>query len=216
MSVLANPLAKASFADLLRVQDVRFAPVWSQERSLAGAGEVLYADRAPMLWMATVTTVPMEHSEAQGLMALINSRGGGLKTILLYNHSFPYPSSDPTGSIFGAATPVVGVITDRLHIAFTGFPASYVMPLGAYFQVIFDTSRYYLGQFAEAKTASGAGAITSTEITPALPNSAIAGNAVTVRQPSGKFKIVPNSAYPSTISKVHSVLTFDAEQTYAA
>ena len=46
-----------------------------------------------------------------------------------------YPSSDPTGSIFGAATPVVGTIADAYHVAFTGFPAGYVIPLGTSYWV---------------------------------------------------------------------------------
>jgi hypothetical protein len=213
---LADPLAKASFADLLRVANVKFAPAWSQEMSLSGGGETLYADRAPVRWMADVTTAPMENAEAEGIMALINSRAGGLTTVLLYNNKLPYPSSDPDGSIFGAATPVVGTITDRLHVAFTGFPNGYVIPLGTYFQIIFGTSRYYLGQFAEAKTASGAGAVTAVEITPALPDSVAPGDAVTVLKPAGKFKITPGSAFPSSISTVHETISFSAEQTYAA
>jgi hypothetical protein len=213
---LADPLPKASFADLLKIADVKFSANWNQQRSLSGGGETLYADRAPMLWMADVTSIPLPHAEAQKLMALINSRGGGLRTILLYNPALAYPSSDPTGSIFGAATPIVGVVTDSLHIAFTGFPASYSMPAGTFFQVLFGSTRYYLGQFAEDKTASGAGAITAVEIAPAIPASVIAGSAVTVIKPSGKFRIVPNSAYPSTVSALHSTVAFSAEQTYSA
>jgi hypothetical protein len=213
---LADPLGKSALADLLHVADVKFYPSWNQERSLTGGGETLYADRAPMLWMADVTTAPMTHADAKKLQGLLNSRGGGLKTILLYDHSLPYPSSDTDGSTFGAATPIVGVVTDRLHIAFTGFPNGYSMPAGTYFQILFSSTRYYLGQFCEDKTASGAGAITATEIAPAIPASITAGAAVTVLKPSGKFRIVPGSVNVTTISAVHSVLTLSAEQTYSA
>lgn len=213
---LADPLSPAAFADLLKVADVKFSLDWAQERSLSGGGETLYADRAPARWMAEITTVDLLNSEAEGIMALINSRSGGLKKALIYNYKLPYPSTDPTGSIFGAATPIVGTITDRLHTAFTGFPNGYVIPLGTYFQVIFGSTRYYLGQFAEAKTASGAGAVTATEITPALPTSLAAGNAVTVLKPSGKFRITPGTAFPSVTNPVTSRITFQAEQTYSA
>lgn len=213
---LANPLAVASFADLLQIADVKFALDWAQEMSLSGGGETLYADRAPARWKADATTIALPHADAEGIMALINSRAGGLKTILLYNHKLPYPSSDPDGSIFGAATPVVGTITDQLHVAFTGFPAGYVIPLGTYFQIVFGTSRYYLGQFAEAKAADGSGAVSAVEITPALPDSVATGDAVTVIKPAGKFKIVPNSAYPQTSGALRSTIAFSAEQTYAA
>lgn len=213
---LANPLALASFADLLQLTDVKFYPLWQQESSGSGSGETLYADRGPMLWQADATTGDLPHAEAEAIMALINSRAGGLKSLLLYNHKVPFPSTDPDGTIFGLATPVVGAITDRFHVAFTGFPAGYVVPLGTYFQVLFDTSRYYLGQFVEARTASGAGAIASVEVAPALPTSIIGGEPVTVIKPAAKFKIVPNSAYPSVTGALHSIVTFSAKQTYAA
>ena len=211
---LADPLPVADFFDLFAIEDVRFDPVWSQQASLTGGGTRLYSDRAPMLWRASVTTAPMEHADAEAVMARINSRGGGLKTALIYNPRLPYPSSDPDGSIFGSATPFVGTITDRLHVAFTGFPNGYVVPAGTYFGIVFDTSRYYLGQFAEAKTADGSGAVSAVEIAPALPVSVQTGDAVTVKKPPAKFRIVPNSAYPAQIGALHSRITFDVEQTY--
>lgn len=213
---LPETLLKASFADLLRIEEVKFAPDWSQQRSATGGGEKLYSDRAPMSWMADVTTKAHLNADAEGIMALINSRAGGLKSVLLYNPKLPYPSSDPSGSIFGAAAPVVGVITNRLNLAFTGFPNNYVIPLGTYFQILFGTSRYYLGQFAEARTASGTGAVATVEVTPALPDSIVAGAAVTILKPAGKFKIKPNSAYPATAGALHSRISFSAEQTYSA
>lgn len=212
---LANPLSVASFADLLRVSSSTFSQGWQQQRSATGGGETRYTDRAPSLWMAELTSPPMEHAEAEGLMALVNSRAGGLKTFLLYNHKLPYPSSDPDGSIIGATVPKLGAITDRLHVAFTGFPAGYVIPLGTYFGIIFDTSRYYLGQFAEAKVATGAGAVSAVEIWPPLPASITGTPNITIKKPVGKFRLVPGSAYPSSISPVHSTFKLSAEQTYS-
>lgn len=213
---LADPLAKDAFADLLRLASTKFTLMFNQERSMKGGGDVLYADLGPALWMAECVTVPMLHSEAKGIIALINSRKGGLETFLLYDHSMPYPSSDDDGSDFGAATPVVGTITDRYNLAFTAFPASYSMPLGTYFQIIYSTSKYYLGQFAEAKTANGSGAISAVRVAPKLPDAVATSDAVTVLKPSGKFKIVPGSAFVSAISAVHSTVSFAAEQTLAA
>jgi len=158
----------------------------------------------------------MENAEAEGIMALVNSRAGGLKSILLTNPRLPYPSSDPAGSIFGAATPIVGTITDRLHVAFTGFPNGYSIPRGTWFQILFDTSRYYLGQFCEAKTASGAGAVTTVEVFPPLPTSVASGDAVTVKKPAAKFQTVAGSAYISGLNQAQARVTLGAEQTYAA
>jgi hypothetical protein len=211
---LPDPLTLAGFADTFGIANVKFYPGWQQESSGSGSGQTLYADRGPMLWNVDVTSSELENAVAEAVMALVNSRAGGLKTFLLYNPKLKYPSSDPTGSIFGSATPVVGMIADRFHLAFTGFPAGYVIPAGTYFQIIFDTSRYYLGQFAEAKTADGSGAVSSTEVTPGLPASIAGGEAVTVAKPAAKFRITPNTAYSSTASMVTSSVTFSAKQTY--
>jgi hypothetical protein len=213
---LAETLAKTAFADLLRLEDVTFRPQWSQQRSGTGGGDTLYADRAPMRWVAEAKTIQIPNADAEALMALINSRAGGLKSVLLYNPKVPFPSTDPNGTIFGAATPLLGTITDRLHVAFTGFPANYQLPYGTYFEVRFGGTRYYLGQFAETKVASSGGAVTAVEITPALPASVVAGAAVTVIKPCGKFRIVPNSAYPASSGPLHSRVQFSAEQTYSA
>jgi hypothetical protein len=211
---LSDPLALASFADLLHLDDVKFYPQWSQQVSGSGGGIALYADRAPMLWAADCTTTDLDHADAEAIMALLNSRAGGLKKALLYNPKLKYPSSDPTGSVFGSATPTVNVVTDALHVSFSGFPNGYSIPLGTYFQIIFNSTQYYLGQFCEAVTASGAGAISTVEVAPALPASIANGNAVTVKKPAATFNVVPNSVAPAMSSMMTTKLSFQARQTY--
>ena len=213
---LPDTLPIASFADLISVSSSTFIQSWLQQRSTTGGGETRYADRAPSLWMAELTTPPMRDTEAEALMALANSRAGGLKTFLLYNTKVPYPSSDPDGSIMGSTVPKLGAITDRLHVAFTDFPADYVVPLGTYFGIVFDTTRYYLGQFCEARTANGSGAIAAVEIWPPLPAGISGTPDVNLKKPVAKFRLVPGSAYPSSISPVHSTFKLSAEQTYSA
>lgn len=213
---LADPLGIATFADVLKTSECLFRPTWMQESSGTGGGIKLYADRGPMLWSVEVTTAPMSNADALAVMALLNSRAGGLKTFLLYDKRTPYPTSDPTGSIFGSATPEIDTITDRLHIAFTGFPAGYVVPLGTYFSVVDGDGRRYLGQFAEAATADGSGDIATVEITPSLPASFAVADAVTVIKPAAKFKITPNSAYAPRSTLTEATVTFQCEQTYEA
>lgn len=210
---LATPLSRAAFADLLKAADVEFGVEQHMQRSITGGGTTQRAARAPAMRMAKITTAPMTISDAEGLLAIINGLEG-VDPFLLYNKRMPYPSSDPDGSIFGSATPVVGTITDRRNVAFTGFPNDYVIPLGTYFEIIFDTSRRYLGQFAEAKTADGSGAVSASKITPPLPASVDPGDAVTVIKPAGKFLMTPGSAYLSNVGIVNATLTFGAEQTY--
>lgn len=209
----SDPLGLDAFANLLRLEHTNLRPNWQQQRSVTGGGETRYADRAPMLWTAQPSTVPMENGEAEGLMALINSRGGGLRTVLLFNSRLPFPASDPDGAIIGATIPKLGVIADRLHVAFTGFPVGYILPVGTYFGLTYDTSRRYLGQLVEARTANGAGAVASVEVWPPLPASVVGALDVTVAKPPARFRITPGSAYISEQSTIHAVVTFAAEQT---
>jgi hypothetical protein len=209
-------LALASFADLINAADCEFTLEWNQQLSVSGDGEAHAATRGVPLWMAKITSPPMAIADALGLVALVNSLQGSLGTFLLYDKRLPYPSSDPTGSTFGAATPVVGTITSNVSVAFTGFPNAYSIPLGTYFQIIHDTTRYYVGQFAEAKTANGSGAVSASAVTPPLPDSVDPGDAVTVLKPSGKFRLVPKSAFLTNVTVKEASLVLSARQTYEA
>src|SRR5690606_24074161 len=121
-----------------------------------------------------------------------------------YNSRLPYPASDPKGLIIGSTVPKLGTITDRWHVAFTGFPNSYAMPLGTYFSIVFDTSRYYLGQFVESKTANPiTGAVGATEIWPPLPATISGTPDITIVKPPAKFRIEPGSAYPAKEGGLH-------------
>lgn len=214
---MTTPLSRSAFADLLKTADIEFNVEQNMQAALTGGGTRQRAQRAPSLRTLKITTAPMPNAEAEGLLAILLGLDG-VDPFLAYNKRMPYPSSDPDGSIWTTASPtaVVGTITDRRHVAFTGFPNGYVIPVGTYFQIIFDEGRYYLGQFAEAKTADGSGAVSSAKITPPIPASVEVGDAVTVIKPAAKFLPVPGSAYLSNVGLVNATLTFSAEQSYEA
>lgn len=210
---LADPLPVEDFADLFKVQDIEFVQNFSQQSSMTGGGERRYADRAPAMLKAKITTAPLTNGEAEGIMARINSRAGGLKKVHLFNYRLPYPSSDPDGSIIGSTVPKIATITDRLHVSFSGFPASYQIPAGTWFGLVFDDRRY-LGQFVEDTAANGYGMVPTVEIFPPLPASVTAGLGIVLKKPPASFTIVPNSAFPSKQGGLHAVIEFSAEQTY--
>lgn len=211
---LPDTLPLASFADLIAVASSTFTQSWQQQRAITGGGETRFADRAPALWMAELVTPPMRHADAEALMALANSRAGGIKTVLLYNTKLPLPASDPDGSIIGSTVPRIAAIDDRLHLSFSGFPPGYIMPLGTYFGLVFD-SRRYLGQFAEARVANGYGMISTVEVWPPLPAAVATGLGVVVKKPSARFRLVPGSAYPTSVNQAFSTFALSAEQTYS-
>jgi hypothetical protein len=212
---LAETLSIAAFYDLLRIDanGLKFGLDFLQQRAMTGGGVPQVSDRAPAMLSAEITTIPVTNAEAEGIMALLNSRAGGIKSFLLTNPRLPYPVTDPTGALLGSETPDLATITDRLHVAFTGFPAGYVIPRGTYFGVVFNTSRYYLGQFCEAKTADGSGNVTTTEICPPLPAS-ISSGAISLKKPPAKFQPIAGTAFISQEDGTRARVTFSAEQTY--
>src|SRR5690606_32321269 len=136
--------------------------------------------------------------------------------VLLYNKRLPFPAADSNGAIIGPTAPTINVIADRLHVSFSGFPPGYILPLGTFFGVQFDSTRYYLGQIVEARIANPiTGAVASVEIWPPLPASIMAGSPVSVAKPCAKFSITPGSTYPSIVGALHSQIQFSAEQTYS-
>jgi hypothetical protein len=215
---LADPLTLAQFSDLIqgRVADCSLMLEWQQQMSGTGGGETIYADRAPPVWTGTVTIGEQLIADAEGTMALLNSRAGGLKTLLLPNYRGGlYPSSDPTGATFGSSTPQVnGTPADQYHIAFKGFPANYVLPRGTYFQILFNSTSYYLGQVCEAVTADSSGNVASVEVAPSFPASVADGDAVSVIKPAAKFKIVPGTAAPTVSNALYEKIAFQVRQTY--
>lgn len=210
---LADPLDLTSY---FTAADFKSDLQFQQEASGTGNGEKLYADRGPALRRLEITTPPMTHAAAEALIALLNSRGGGLRTILVPHYRAPWPSTDPEGTTFGSATPDIGTITDRLNVAFVDFPAGYVIPAGTYFGVNDGSGRRYLGQFCEARTANGSGAVASVQITPALPAAFTTGDVVDVVWPVAKYKLVPGTAIVSQVTVGNSRVTFQADQTYEA
>lgn len=213
---LSFPLSAAAFADLLSVESVTFRLELQQQSQQAAGGEVLYADRAPARWIADITTTALTHADAASIKALINALAGGLNSFYLYDHSKAYPRQDPAGAGWSGATPVVGTITNRTVLAFTGFPNNYVLKRGDMLQIIYGSSRRYLGMFAEDKTANGSGAVAAVSVTPALPASVATSDAVTVIKPAGKFKLIPNSLAPVSVGINFERLSFQAQQTSAA
>lgn len=204
-----------AFADLIPMEEVDFSLHHQQQFSVAGSGQIHAADRAPAQWRARIVSMAIPHDEAHGIMAALYSLHGSMGTFYLTVPQRAFPASDPDGSIFGSATPEVGTITDRVTVAFTGFPAGYQLRRGDYFQVNYGSggTRRYLGQFVEDGTADGGGAVASVKVAPPLPNMIATGAAVTVIRPACKFRIAPNSVRISQVGPLHARIELAAWQT---
>lgn len=216
--VLVFPLVEAQLADLLKLQSVSWNPMRQDQFSMLGSGEFLSRDLGPELLEADVTTIQLLHSEAKAIMAKLRSLDGSNWAFYLYDPAAKYPPSDPTGSIFGAAAPVISAINvDRKQLTITGMPNNYVIKTGTMFHVDYGSpSRRALLTYVEDFTTTGVGATGEREVRPHLRPGIIATNPVIFMKPSAKVKLVPGTLNIRTTGKMTSQISFTARQTLQA
>lgn len=215
---ISFPLALANLADLLPVERVDWNELRQETASAIGTGEFLTADRGPVLWQADVSSVPIYHAAAEQLRARIRALDGSGQNFYLYNPVAKYPQADPDGSILGASSVVIATINaNRKALTLSGLPAAYVITIGDYLAVTYDTSRRALLQAVESVTANGSGVTSEFEVRPHIRAGITTTLAVTLTNPAAKVKIVPGTiaverAEDATMSRVR----FTARQTLAA
>lgn len=215
---LTFPISLANLVDLLKIESVTWNLKHQQEHSGLGTGEGLSHDLGPPLWEADVTCGQFYHAEVEKWRARFNTLDGSNNSFMLYNPAAKFPETDPNGTLLsGSSVTILTVGSNRKEMALAGLPAGFVVPWGAYAQIVGGTpQRVALVQFAESKTATGAGNTSAIELRPHLRPWISAGMAVTLIKPSAKVKIVPGSLRVETTGALHSRLRFSARQTLAA
>lgn len=188
-----------------------FRLAWRQETSRIAAGAVLVKDLGPPLWTAQVQTAAMTRADVLDFEARINSLEGGDRTFYLHDRRRPYPRAHPDGA-FGDT----GVISDvggggnRL-IKISGLDAGFTLSVGDYLAFDYGAARA-LHQVIEGGSADGAGLTDWIQVEPAIRTGWTAGDAVTLKQPSGLFMIAPGSGATTMVGPGHGSYAFDAVQ----
>lgn len=193
---LAFPYQLGTFANTLRIRSVSWMPLYQEEFSGIGTGEMLSAKLGPDLWVADVALADMYNAEAQQVSALIEGLGGSMQSFYLYNPLIPFPQYDPTGSILGASTPtILAINADNKRMSITGLPAGYRLTRGDMLGIDYGSpTRRALLRILEASiTANGSGITGLFEIRPFFRPGIVAGLAVDLSHPAAKVKIVPGS-----------------------
>ena len=213
---LTYPLAVNDFYELFGVASAEMT--WMALRSIGrqGGGFLRMADLAPGYWQVDMESVPMLHANAEKVRARLTALNGAMNAFRLYPPTQPYPQNDPDGSTYGASTPIVTNRDNAYQADMSGFPAGYQVVAGDWVQITYDTSREYLGQFAQNKTADGSGIILNAPLTAPLPDSVANGDAVNLIKPAGLFKLSPGSVKLSTINATMQTLRLTAEQVHEA
>jgi len=211
------PRTLAQFADLLKVDSVRPILVRNEEMALAGSGEWLSAKLAPDLWRFEVTTAWQKHDAIAAALAELEALGSQ-NTAMLYNPARAYPIADPTGSLYGGASPLIASINaSRLQMALKDCVAGQIVSKGDMLQIDYDSgSRVALVRVGETATANGSGNTAQFQVTPALRAAVSINDAVTVIKPAAKVKIAPESASVEAGRDGFSRIVFTAVQTLEA
>lgn len=218
MTALTFPLSLPNLVDLLQIETVAWNLTQQQEYSGLGSGEGLSHDLGPPLWEGEVGCAQFPHAEVEKWRARFNTLDGSNNSFLLYNPAAKYPTTDPAGTLLAAASVTIQSINaNRKEMAFTGLPAGFVVPWGAYASITgLSPSRTALVQLAADATANGSGVTGQVEIRPHLRPWITTTMAVTLLLPPAKVKIVPGSLRVETSGALHSRLRFTARQTLAA
>jgi len=207
------PIASTVFAETLRVRSV----AWRLEEyvitsGIASGALVTSAIAAPK-WAAEIALAASAGDDARKVRAMLR-RIGPHNAFYLHNPAAPFPRMDPGGTILGASTVTIGAISGR-QITLTGLPASYALKWGDMLSVTYGASpeRTALFEVDEDITANGSGVTGFFEVTPAPKAGMAAGNAVRLKKPVAKMRLVdfdPGSDEPA----VANGITFRALETF--
>lgn len=193
MAALSFPYSLASFADLLKIQEV----IWTMKRNdqIDGLenGQILTSEDAPPLWSGTVNIRSMDYTEYRTISALINALDGSSQAFMLYGPPALYPLTDPTGSILGAsATTLFALDADNKRVTIGGLPIGYTLSAGDNCQFLFATTLNAFHNIVQGGVADGAGRAV-VELRPHIHPGTVTGVTVTFKKPAARVVMVPGS-----------------------
>lgn len=212
---LGFPLTAASFMNLLPIQSAKFWLPESRTMESTEGGDIFTADRGPRLWQAEFTLSQGQHDEIDDREARLAMLAQAGRSFFAYDPRRTGPKADPTGSILGASSPVIGAATTARDLQITGLPAGYQISRGDYigFSYGSNPTRYALHRAVTAPVADGLG-VATVEVTPNIRAGWAAGATVDLVQPVCKMILVPGSYNPGAGAGVITAgASFRAQQT---
>jgi hypothetical protein len=196
---LTYPLTLAQFFDLTDIQTGKFTLPDARQFDTTAGGEILESSLGSRLWMGEVTLISKTHKSQAQIEAFIEALMEPGTSFLAYDKRAAFPASDPTGSILGAATPVISsVAANNKDLTISGLPAAYVLTRGDMLSFTYSSSptRYALHRVVVGATASGGG-VATVEVTPPIRPGFAVSAAITLIKAKMQAKIVPGSYQPS-------------------
>lgn len=197
------------------IADQSFLLVARQELGSRSANGTTYGKSfGSALWTVSYTTGPIPNDDALAYEALLNSLDGVIGSFEAYDMRRAYPRKYPGGT--GANDGVLASVNDNNKaITLSGLASGQIISAGDYLSFTYGTSRA-LHQVVETVTADSSGDTAEFEVRPHLRPGWTLSPAITVtlKQPSGIFSLVPNSVQPKANGALHTVISWQAVQTF--
>jgi hypothetical protein len=214
--MLSFPLPSEAFFAQLPIMDLSLDLPEAVELSRLGSGELLTADLGARLWSGHVTLGNMTRAEIANARALINSLRPAGRSFLAYDTTRPFPLSDPTGALLGAATPLIASLpSDNRTLSILGLPAGYQLSAGDLIGWTYGNNpvRYALHEITTSAAASDTGLTDLIDVEPFIRPGIAIGAAVTLIRAPFKAVLIPGSVTPGTTRKFHTQgLSFALQQ----
>jgi hypothetical protein len=196
MSVFTFPLFRSQFMSVLPVSEAVFDLGEAMQVDETAGGELLMASLGTRLWEGEVRLGkmgPAEWAQIEPMIDLLREPG---RSFQCFDTRRPFPSSDPTGSVIAAASPVIGTVSgDFREISLTALPANYLLRRGDYLSFTYGSNpaRRALHRIMESVTATAGGASGLFEVIPAVRPGWASGAAVELSRAWCKAVVLPGS-----------------------
>lgn len=202
MTILENRIARWSFG-----------PSFGQETSGQAGGQIRVRTMRAPLWKLSMDCDPLWREEAAAVRALIGQMGQSVGSFLAWDIAWPYPKTDPDGSVLGASTVQIKTVgSNGISLALKGLPIGYVLTRGDYVGFTYSSTKKALHQVvASTVTADSSGETSEFEVHPAIRQGAATNDAVSLVKPVAEFRIVPGS-YDFSSAGAHDQLSLEAMQ----
>lgn len=186
-----------------------FQPMWRTESSRTAGGVTRIASLGPMLWRGNWMTVPVPVAEAMRIEAGLISLGGGVNLFEGHDPRHPAPAADD-GTMFAGLT-VHAISGDRRELRINGLPANFTMSAGDWVSVN-DGTNLHLLRLLEGGDSNLSLITPFLTVEPALRDTILVGNALSVRQASARWQIERDSVVRSPVGHSFETVAWSAIQ----
>ncbi|KJS45244.1 MAG: hypothetical protein VR71_02195 [Roseovarius sp. BRH_c41] len=197
---LAFPLVLAEFQERLKISVSQLVINTPMQIDRTASGVPLPAQLGEPVWRGAFSLPPTNDANnaarIDALLSVLDTPGA---SFLVYNPRKTHPADDPTGSILGAATPVISALdgADFRMLSLSGLPASYQLRGGDLIGWQYGSSptRYALHRLVSDVQANGSGVTASFQVTPPIQPGVTTSTPVTLIKPVIKARLEPNPGY---------------------